>query len=445
MKRTEKQFKRYMEEHLRFPDCYEETAAKLNLSKRKEEKFMKKKTLICLLSGTLVAACALTLVFWPKNKSGDDAHAMVSIDVNPSIELVLDKKNKVISVYGGNDEGKMIVQGEDFIGKTLDEALEIIVKVESETGYLIEGSASVDTNKISVSVTAENQNVADLEEKIVASLEDICARYDIDETIEKVEKYTREELEKRAMGCDPTLSAEKAKSLTYVQLLDVISLYHLETAEIFSEQLEELYNSAKAHKIAFTEKESFRAAIGEVDAIYQAFVEGYAKMIDQLKEAGASLDQIRYDTLIDPESDYQKTRSQMVESKNEVIQLRKQVSEIDADSPSLTLLKKELELKEQALDAAIGTLTSLQTTANDSIDAAQTILNGIIDSLETLEASFPKEISSLIEKKAKETESTLNAAKDAFFDEFEKQYADDLLRFKTEAENRKAELKNSLN
>ena len=45
------------------------------------------------------------------------------------------------------------------------------------------------------------------------------------------------------------------------------------------------------------------------------------------------------------------------------------------------LLKKELELKEQALDAAIGPLTSLQTTANDTIAAAQTILNCIVDTL----------------------------------------------------------------
>lgn len=445
MKRTEKQFKTYMEKNLRFPDCYQEIAAKVNLSKRKEEKFMKKKSLICLLSGTLAAACALTLIFWPKSKGGDTANAMVSIDVNPSVELVLNRKNKVISVYGNNDEGKMIIQGEEFVGKTLDEALEILVKVESETGYLIEGSANIDSNTISISVTAENKNVADLEEKIASSLRSICEKYDIDETIERVEKYTREQLEEKAMKCDPTLSEEKVKSMTYAQLLDVISLYHLETAEIYSQQLEELYNNAKNHKIAFTEKESFHQAIEEADAIYQVFLKGYAERVDQLKEACSSLDQTRYRTLINPESEYQNARSQMIEKKNEVVQLRKQISEIDADSPSLSLLKQELEIKEQALTDALQKLEVFEVSANEAIDTAQAILNGVIESLETFEANLPKEIASLIEKKANETEKSLNAVKDNFFAEFEKQYREDLLRFKTEAENRKEELKKSLN
>lgn len=135
----------------------------------------------------------------------------------------------------------------------------------------------------------------------------------------------------------------------------------------------------------------------------------------------------------------------MIENKNEVVQLRKQISEIDADSPSLSLLKQELETKEQALTAALQVLTNYETKANEVIDTAQAILNGVIESLETFEANLPKEIASLIEKKANETEKSLNAVKDNFFAEFEKQYQEDLLRFKTEAENRKEELKKSLN
>ena len=82
--------------------------------------------------------------------------AMVKMNLNPSISFVVDGDNKVVSVTGENNEGKMIIAGEEIVGKDLAEAIEIILTIENETGYLVSGNVTFSNMIFRPMVTYKN-------------------------------------------------------------------------------------------------------------------------------------------------------------------------------------------------------------------------------------------------------------------------------------------------
>ncbi|MBQ7879571.1 MAG: hypothetical protein IJ317_02870, partial [Clostridia bacterium] len=49
----------------------------------------------------------------------------VGIDVNPSISLVLDEKNVVLSVTADNEDAQVLLYGEQLVGLSVEKALEM--------------------------------------------------------------------------------------------------------------------------------------------------------------------------------------------------------------------------------------------------------------------------------------------------------------------------------
>ena len=78
------------------------------------------------------------------------ATSYVSLDINPSIELTLDAENKVISVYGGNEDGQVLLYEETgIIGEDVQIAVDKIVDLAVELGYLDEENKVISTNVVS--------------------------------------------------------------------------------------------------------------------------------------------------------------------------------------------------------------------------------------------------------------------------------------------------------
>lgn len=74
---------------------------------------------------TIAAILVLLVVPMIKNNTSGGAYALMSIDVNPSIEFELDKNKNIVNVYGVNDDGKTI-NLEELKGKTLEEGIKIL-------------------------------------------------------------------------------------------------------------------------------------------------------------------------------------------------------------------------------------------------------------------------------------------------------------------------------
>lgn len=75
--------------------------------------------------------------------TGSALAAVVSFDVNPSIELNVDKNEKVLSAKGVNDDGREVLDGMDLKGADLEVAVNAIVGSMLQHGYLDDMANSI--------------------------------------------------------------------------------------------------------------------------------------------------------------------------------------------------------------------------------------------------------------------------------------------------------------
>ncbi len=426
-----KKFKEYMTENFSPRDSYDAISRKIGvlLNEQPEEKNMKKKGLFASLGILTVAAAVAVGVVMLRPKGTVEPTAMVTMDVNPSITFTLDKNQRVISVNGENDEGKMVIAGEAIVGKDIESAIEIVIDAQSKTGFLVSGSAEVNENEITFSVSVDGSEAAEnLKNTISQKVNDVCDRLNIEEKIEYVDAYTHAQLEALVLAVNPSLSQEDVAKMSYDQLMAVIAKHHLETAELYSTELVELYQSAKDYKIQFAEKEEIKNAINTANKIYQTLLSGYQVVLDSLQEAIERLEQLRYDSFIAPESNYQQAFAELKTKKADVLALRNELAALDPvnDTVQIVELKARLTLAETALATAETALEAYRDTAYKLIDTQKELIQSVLDEMTAFEEKLPSEIKDILEAKTKAMEKTLNQVKNQFFDEFEKNYSDDI-------------------
>ncbi|MDY4182863.1 MAG: hypothetical protein SOX92_01005, partial [Candidatus Onthovivens sp.] len=303
---------------------YEQISSKLQFKDQERVFNMKNRKLCAILC---CSAAAVVLVGGvglgvglglSQNKEGTPT-SLVKMSVNPELSMVLDENNVVLSISGDNEEGKMLLVDEKVVGKEVDEAIEYIINIENETGYLVSGEFVSEPNKITIQISVNDENIKNsLNEVINKAIETTCDKLHIQETVEWAEDITHQNLVELAMKADPTLTSEEANKLTNEQLLDIIKLYQIETAEIYSVELEELYNQIKDYELQFTETEFVNETIKSLGEIYEIFTSKLQSSIDVLQGRIDAVNNIRYNTFVAPTSDYQKQIDEVKAKKEEV-------------------------------------------------------------------------------------------------------------------------------
>jgi hypothetical protein len=103
---------------------------------------MKKFTLGLLSLSIMASGACLTGCKCNPNDPTDPqdpsvATAYVNIDINPSIDLVVDQYGKVMSVNANNDDARVLLYNETgIVGKTIEEAVKKITTLAKNLGYL---------------------------------------------------------------------------------------------------------------------------------------------------------------------------------------------------------------------------------------------------------------------------------------------------------------------
>lgn len=125
--------------------------------------------LAVLMAGS---ACALTACHIGDNTA--EKQAYVSLDINPAIELVVDKDRRVVSVRAQNEDAQVLLYEEAGIrGEKIDTAIQKITELAVQYGYLDESNQVVSTlvssphqdfadevlSKVNTSVTVTAQNL----------------------------------------------------------------------------------------------------------------------------------------------------------------------------------------------------------------------------------------------------------------------------------------------
>jgi len=120
------------------------------------------------MSFSLATVFALVLVValvFSSQKVTPVIASTITLDINPSIQITLDKNDNVIQVTSINDDGAEVIRNIRFKGLTLDRAIEIIIEKANEMGFIVE---TTDENVILISVDSEN---AEIKARVEAQLE----------------------------------------------------------------------------------------------------------------------------------------------------------------------------------------------------------------------------------------------------------------------------------
>lgn len=243
-----------------------------------------KKIAILLTLVLCVTLLTVSLAACNKDDGEDltDATAFVTVDINPSVELTLNAEGKVLSAYGANEDGKVLLYGEaGIVGESVDKAVENITRLAGEMGFLADADAVVET-----SVSSDDGNTAELTARVNAGVEaagrvlgisvkaEAASSFSLLRKLdalkaenpddENVQALTPEEF-KLMLSAAATgeVSLDVAVTLDTEALIDIVSDAH----EVLADFATDAYTEAKAAAEAAFEK----AKAAALDAVWTGY------------------------------------------------------------------------------------------------------------------------------------------------------------------------------
>lgn len=408
---------------------------------------MKKIVSLALALLMLVPALILTGCV-AEAKAPEGTVTRITVDVNPSVELMVDDENKVVSVTALNDDGSILLAGEAIVGMEAEDAVEYIVSIATETGYIIKGNVSADENEIKVSVSGDSKYAKQLREKTEEKIESFLEKHDIKGKVEKAEAAKLETLREIALSTS-LYTEEEIAAMTEEQLYAVIKTGRIETALLATAEMREAYYRAKEYEISFAEREETAKIIEAMGGVYKLVHAGYKTALEAYSKTITAIDEFRYDTLIDPDSAYQRSLADLREKKAEYLRQKNYVATIENDSVEFggeahEAIKVNLQLAEEEYDKALAAYEKLGEEANKALEKLIAAMREGEQALIKLEENFSDDIKAELTAKATDIEAKLNAAKTEFFAEFEAAHKDDIDAMEADLLARKEALKESI-
>lgn len=242
---------------------------------------MKKKLMALGLSAILAATCASLVACNPDSSKPQEAVSYVSMDINPSVELTLDKNNKVVSVYGANEDGQVLLYGEaSLVGMDVEAAVDKITALAIDLGYIDENNKVIQTsvsgsassgdilNKINAQITASasglnmSVNVSGADAySLMRKLAQVKEQYPDNEAVQALtpEQFKLVISASEAGG----ISIEAAVNLDTDKLIKMVSDAHKSAKE---------YATQAYNKATVLANDAYDAAVGAVtDGIYTTY------------------------------------------------------------------------------------------------------------------------------------------------------------------------------
>ena len=196
-----------------------------------------------------------------------EGESYVSLDINPSIELIVSSDDEVLEVYATNDDAKAMLYGEvEIKGMDFEEAIDKITDLSIEYGYLTEENSVIE---YSISSTDNEELKEALEAKINAKIKDKALEFKFDISLSKegvfslirefekvkkenpnnadIQKLSIEEFKliKSAQSSDEKLTVEEAVELDTKELMERIRNSRDEAYNIATKKYDRLVSESK--------------------------------------------------------------------------------------------------------------------------------------------------------------------------------------------------------
>lgn len=408
---------------------------------------MKIKCLSLALCLCLLIGMALPLASCKKSEPTppEGTYTRMTVDINPSVEFMVDDQNKVVSVTALNDDGSILIAGETFVGKTPEEATRMVVSLATDAGYLVKGEIHVEntdeSQKVEISVSGNSDYAKELAKNVKSDVEKYLKDNKITATVESVKAKTLDEMRKVVIA-DGLFTEDEVKDMTEEQLYKALAAGRIETAQLLTAEMREAYYRAKDYKISFVEKQATADIISGMGATYKVLMSGYSTALAAYSTSIDTLDELRYSLLVDPESAYQKALASLRDAKEDLLKEKKLIFSVKDGDKTYVEISASFKLSEETYNKALKAVEDAGAAANKAMETAIAALREIEAQLKALEEKLREneDISAKLTAEAQKLEDTLNKAKDNFFAEFEAAHKSDIEKAEADLEAKKQEL-----
>lgn len=240
-----------------------------------------KKNFKLLITFLFVLSIGLLVVGCTDLNAAEDAY--VTVDINPSVELIVTPRDKVIYANPLNEDGELLLLNLTLVGLNLDEALELIIDEAIALGFI-----DVDSEEpaiVSIDVISKNSELGEkvrtqAKEKINNAFVDraMVGRAEdkgfVPEFLAEAESYGVTpgflRLAKSAIEVDDLLTLEEAVLLTQEELMDILKEARQANQEV-RHQLREEFHAQR--QLIFDEFHPQIAVLEEEIAVLEALIE----------------------------------------------------------------------------------------------------------------------------------------------------------------------------
>lgn len=408
---------------------------------------MKIKCLSLALCLCLLIGMALPLASCKKSEPTppEGTYTRMTVDINPSVEFMVDDQNKVVSVTALNDDGSILIAGEAFVGKTPEEATQLVVSLATDAGYLVKGEIHVEntdeSQKVEISVSGNSDYAKELAKNVKSDVEKYLKDNKITATVESVKAKTLDEMRKVVVE-DGLFTEDEVKNMTEEQLYKALAAGRIETAQLLTAEMREAYYRAKDYKISFVEKQATADIISGMEEANKTVMTLYSTALDTYSKSIEALDKLRYSLLVDPESAYQKALANLRDAKEDLLKEKKLIFSVKDGDKTYAEISASFKLSEETYNKALKAVEDAGAAANKAMETAIAALREVEAQLKALEEKLREneDISAKLTAEAQNLEDTLNKAKDNFFAEFEAAHKSDIEKAEADLEAKKQEL-----
>lgn len=386
-----------------------------------------KKIISFICAFCLIISCSVLLC----GCGNDDGNTVMNLSLNPEVEFILDKDNKVVSVNALNEEGNVIINGQVFVGKTADEAVEIFISVSKETGYLVTGNVKADENQIQVSFSGNKREADKTFKEITNKIDAYLTENNIKATLNKADALSKEYLQKLVAECAPYLEEAEIKAMTNKELVEQIQASRKETAELYSQQLKDAYYNAKEYAFELAKFDYLKSQVGPIQkAAIEVAETGYKGAIETIESTRKTL-------LLNQTSIYQVALRAVNDAKADYLNYRNYVASLPQGDVTAAM-NQMLDSYKTTLDNSQQNLESQYTAANTQLDNAKnavtTAYNNVLSAIQTAGVKFSDYVDQM--------STSATQAIQNFTDSFENDYANLIANANAELESFTTDLKN---
>lgn len=236
-----------------------------------------------LLSIFTVLTMVVVMVACSSTVSASDTY--VTIDINPSIELIINKNEEVIHANALNEDGEVLLSAIDLIGLSVDDAMDLIIETAIELGYI-----DIDSEEtlVSVSTPSENDQGQMIKNRVKEAINNAFLNRGLMGRARQKAFSEAFVLEAESYGVTPAFLS-LAYSVTYVDDTLLLDDALLLSTEALTDILKEAYEGAK--EVAQTYRTEFIEERDEIRALYHDdIVELEALIVAQQEAIDSSAD-----------------------------------------------------------------------------------------------------------------------------------------------------------